>query len=207
VDEQRFCGVKSISLKEVTSLEEEVSRPDVSGSAEEAQPTQVRPGLEWRFAGQPVRVLFLCANNSARSQIAEALARNLSQGLADAYSAGNSPAAELHPEAARVIGRLGSDMSRHVPKSLDLFRDHSFDRIVVISDRASEEIPHFPDGSQLVFWSIPDPVTSEGTPQELARTFEHLTIELTARVRLLLTLLDREKSEQRRLQTNETTTP
>ena len=50
-----------------------------------------------------LRVLFLCTGNSARSQIAEALLRKLSRGRADVFSAGASPAMEVHPAAVEVL--------------------------------------------------------------------------------------------------------
>jgi len=160
----------------------------------EEAPTQETLGKQpnWDFAGKPVRVLFLCTHNQARSQMAEALLHHLSQGQVEAYSAGNHPAAQVHPLAVRVITRLGADMSQHVPKHLDQFRGQAFDRIIIVCDQDHEDCPTL-DTPGMTFWNIPNPVLMEGTEQERLRAFNLLAMELNTRIRLLLTLLEREK--------------
>ena len=148
---------------------------------------------EWHFAGPPVRVLFLCTGNSARSQMAEALLCHLSQGQVEAYSAGSQPASEIHPYAVRAIARLGADMSRHVPKHYEQFQGQSFDRVIVLCDREHEPCPSFPGEEATVYWNIPDPVAVEGSEEERYRTFQQLALELNTRVRLLLALLGRQR--------------
>jgi ArsR family transcriptional regulator, arsenate/arsenite/antimonite-responsive transcriptional repressor / arsenate reductase (thioredoxin) len=161
---------------------------------QEEAPTQEtrakRPN--WDFAGKPVRVLFLCTHNQARSQMAEALTHDLSQGQVEALSAGNHPAAQVHPLAVRAIARLGADMSRHVPKSLDQFRGQTFDRIIILCDQNQEDCPTI-DTPGVISWNFPDPVLVEGTEQERQRAFNLLATELATRIRLLLTLLEKEK--------------
>ena len=146
----------------------------------------------WNFAGKPVRVLFLCTHNQARSQMAEALTHDLSQGQVEALSAGNHPAAQVHPLAVRAIARLGADMSRYVPKSLDRFRGQAFDRIIILCDQDHEDCPTF-DTAGVIYWNFPDPALVEGTEQERQRAFNLLATELATRIRLLLTLLEKEK--------------
>ena len=146
----------------------------------------------WNFAGKPVRVLFLCTHNQARSQMAEALLHDLSRGQVEALSAGNHPAAQIHPLAVRAIARLGADMSRHVPKSLDRFRGQAFDRIIILCDQGHEDCPTF-DTAGVITWNFPDPAQVEGTEQERQRAFNLLATELSTRIRLLLTLLEKEK--------------
>jgi DNA-binding MarR family transcriptional regulator len=84
----------------------------------------------------PLRVLFLCTEKSARSQMAEALLRHLSHGTVEAESAGSQPAEELHPLARHCMERLGIDMSRAVPKHFEVYRGQRFDVIVTVCDRA-----------------------------------------------------------------------
>lgn len=124
--------------------------------------------------------------------MAEALLHHLSQGQVEAYSAGNHPVAQVHPLAVRAIARLGVDMSRHVPKHLDQFRGQAFDRIIVLCDQDQEDCPTL-DTPGVTLWNIPDPVLVEGTEQERQRAFNLLAMELNTRLRLLLTLLEREK--------------
>jgi hypothetical protein len=70
-----------------------------------------------------LRVLFLCTGNSARSQMAEALFRKLSRGRADVFSAGGSPATEVHPLALELLeSRFSVDTADLFPKHLDRFR-------------------------------------------------------------------------------------
>ena len=165
--------------------------PSESSREGDTQETRVKQP-NWDFAGKSVRVLFLCANNSARSQMAEALTYHLSLGQVEAFSAGSHPAAQVHPLAVRAIARLGTDMSRHVPKHLDQFRGQVFDRIIILCDQGHEDCPTL-DSPGATYWNTPDPVLFEGTEEQRQRAFNHLAMELTTRIRLLLTLLEREK--------------
>jgi ArsR family transcriptional regulator, arsenate/arsenite/antimonite-responsive transcriptional repressor / arsenate reductase (thioredoxin) len=168
---------------------------DLPQSAEAPAEGQAGKQPDWQFYGKSVRILFLCVNNSARSQMAEALTRHLSQGQVEVYSAGSQPATQIHSEAVRAISRLGANMSQHVPKSLDLFREQTFDRVIILCEQEQEHCPTFPDTSPVLTWNTPDPLRTEGTELERARAFDRLAIELNTRIRLLLTLLEREKRE------------
>src|SRR6267142_560939 len=104
-----------------------------------------------------VTVLFLCTGNSARSQMAEALARARSGGAVDAYSAGSHPK-PLHPNAVRVMrDEHGLDLAGHAPKHLDLFADRRFDWVISLCDRVREVCPEFPGHPETIHWSIPNP--------------------------------------------------
>ena len=140
-----------------------------------------------------LRVLFLCTENSARSQMAEALLRQMSQGQIEASSAGSQPAREIHPLARRVMERIGIDMSGAVPKHVDLFRGQHFDAVVTVCDRVREVCPVFPDDPERIHWSFPDPALVEGSEETRYHAFEQTSLQLTARIRLLITLLEREK--------------
>ena len=73
----------------------------------------------------PKQVLFLCTHNSARSQMAEGLLRELGQGRYRAYSAGTITT-RVRPEAIAVMRELGIDISEHTSKSLTQFLGESF---------------------------------------------------------------------------------
>ena len=162
--------------------------PALSSSTIERDETAANP-LE-----KPIRVLFLCTENSARSQIAEALTRYLSKGTVEAFSAGSHPTG-IHPYAIRVLARLGIDTSSLRSKHFDEFRDQSFDRIITLCDYVQEECPTFPGDPQRIHWSFPNPAAVEGTDEERYHAFEQLGLQLTTRIRLLLTILEREKGE------------
>jgi protein-tyrosine-phosphatase len=155
-----------------------------AGPGEERQPGAI-PGM-------PLRVLFLCTHNSARSQMAEALLRQLSQGHIDAESAGSDPAERVHPLAVRAMHHLGIDMGQAHPKHFDRFRDQHFDAIVTVCDRVREVCPVFPDDPERIHWSFPDPAEAEGAENEQYRVFEQTAMQLVTRIRLLVTLLERE---------------
>jgi protein-tyrosine-phosphatase len=141
---------------------------------------------------QPIRVLFLCTENSARSQMAEALMRHLSQGRVEACSAGSHPS-RLHPYAVRALAAIGIDISLQRPKHVDEFRGQFFDCVITLCDRVLEECPTFPGDPERVHWSFPNPATVEGTEEECYHAFEQTSLQLATRIRLLLTLLERQK--------------
>lgn len=174
----------------------EPSQPSENHPAERlvtSTPTKPVKPPAWQFARKSVRILFLCPSNSARSQMAEALLRHLSQGQVAVFSAGSSPAAQIHPEAVRAIARLGADMRQHIPKHLDQFRNQPFDRVIVLCDPEQENCPMFPGEMKAIRWTMRDPLSVKGTEQERSRACDLLAIELNTRIRLLLTLLEREK--------------
>jgi len=143
---------------------------------------------------KPIRILFLCTENSARSQIAEALTRYLSNGKVEAYSAGSHPST-IHPFAIRVLERQGIDTSTLRSKHFDEFEGQSFDKIITLCDRVREVCPTFPGDPERIHWSFPNPAEVEGTEEEQYHAFEQVTLQLTTRIRLLLTLLEREKGK------------
>jgi protein-tyrosine-phosphatase len=89
-----------------------------------------------------LRVLFLCAGNAARSQIAEALLRHLSKGQVDACSAGSVPAPIIHPAAKVVLEeKFGIDRTGLFPKSMNDFLADHFDVVITVCDRMAERCP------------------------------------------------------------------
>jgi protein-tyrosine-phosphatase/DNA-binding transcriptional ArsR family regulator len=135
-------------------------------------------------AGARPRVLFLCTGNSARSQIAEALAERL--GAVAAFSAGSHPK-PVHPEAVRVMRERGIDLSRRRSKHLSEFANQRFDYVVSLCDRVREVCPEFPGHPNVIHWSIPDP-SRDG---DFARTAD----EVAARIPFLLAQIDHDREE------------
>ncbi len=144
------------------------------------------------LVGPPTRILFLCTHNSARSQMAEGIARAVGQGRIEAFSAGSEPTT-LHPDAIRVLEAMQIDMSRQSPKHLDQFRDQSFDYIITVCDRVRESCPVFPDDPEHIHWSFPDPTTIEDE-RERYQQFQATARELVTRMHLLLILIDRKRA-------------
>jgi ArsR family transcriptional regulator, arsenate/arsenite/antimonite-responsive transcriptional repressor / arsenate reductase (thioredoxin) len=127
------------------------------------------------------RVLFLCTGNSARSQMAEALAEQ--QG-ARAFSAGSDPK-PLHAEAVRVMRGYGIDLAGRRSKHLSEFTRRRFDAVVTLCDRVREVCPEFPGSPEPIHWSIPDP-SREGD----AEAFDRTAAEIAARIPYLLKLIE-----------------
>ncbi|MCA9593296.1 MAG: cupin domain-containing protein [Myxococcales bacterium] len=114
-------------------------------------------GLEARKAES---VLFLCVANSARSQLAEGIARQILPGRV--ASAGSAPS-RLNPYAVEVMAEIGVDISAQHSKSVDTIDPASVD--VVITLCAEEVCPVFPGRVQRLHWPEPDPA-AEGLPRE-----------------------------------------
>jgi protein-tyrosine-phosphatase/DNA-binding transcriptional ArsR family regulator len=151
----------------------------------------VRPDGPVAAPAAAVRVLFLCTGNSARSQMAEALARVRSGGAVEAHSAGSRPK-PLHPTAVRVMGdEHGIDLRGHRPKHLDVFADERFDRIVTLCDRVREVCPELPGDPGKIHWSIPDPAAGQADGDDGATypAFQRTAAELETRVGFLLAAL------------------
>jgi protein-tyrosine-phosphatase len=136
----------------------------------------------------PARVLFLCTGNSARSPMAEALARVKSGGAIEAVSAGSHPR-PIHPNAVRVMrDEYGIDLASHVCRSLDDFVGRRFDWVISLCDRVREVCPEFPDHPQTVHWSIANPATGD-LDDVTYPLFQRTAEDLATRVEFLLTQL------------------
>jgi protein-tyrosine-phosphatase len=146
-----------------------------------------RAGPE-RGAGT-ARVLFLCTGNSARSQLAEALAAQLSGGSITAASAGSAPK-PLHPNAVRVMRARGIDPAGRRSKHLAEFAAERFDYVISLCDRVREVCPEFPGGPELIHWSIPDPARAPGSDEATLPAFERTAAELSTRIGFLIEAIE-----------------
>ena len=142
-----------------------------------------------RRDGALASVLFLCTGNSARSQIAEALAEQASDGAVHAVSAGSHPK-PLHPNAVRVMSERGIDLSGRRPKYLSEFAGQRFDYVISLCDRVRELCPEFPGAPEAIHWSIPDPSREPGSDDETLPAFERTADELETRVAFLLDAIE-----------------
>ena len=122
------------------------------------------------------RVLFVCVENSNRSQMAEAFARMHGGEDVEALSAGSRPSGKINPKAIRFMGELGYDLSAHASKSLDQI-DGEFDAVVTMG--CGDACPWIP-AKRSVDWQLPDPrdMDDEG--------YRKVRDEISTRVRSLL---------------------
>ena len=130
----------------------------------------------------PKRVLFLCTHNSARSQMAEALLRHLSDGRFGVFSAGTRPTI-VHPMTVAIMQEIGIDMSGQRSKDVALYVQESFDYLITVCDQAQEECPIFPGARRQLHWSIPDPAEAIGDEATRLAAFRRARDDVEARIR------------------------
>lgn len=99
-------------------------------------------------------VVFVCVENSNRSQLAEAFARMLGGNGVIAYSAGSKPSGKINPKAIDAMQELGYDLSTHHSKSLLDLPDIEFDFVATMG--CGDECP-FIRARQRTDWALPDP--------------------------------------------------
>jgi arsenate reductase len=133
------------------------------------------------------RVLFLCTGNSCRSQIAEGLVNHYLGKEWQAYSAGTRPSGFVHPLAVIVMAELSIDISGHVSKSTEMFRDSRFDMVVTVCDSAAEECPIWLGQGERVHIGFPDPALATGTEAEKLQIFRLVRDDIHRRVIYFLT--------------------
>jgi arsenate reductase (thioredoxin) len=131
------------------------------------------------------RVVFLCGQNSARSQMAEGFLRSLGGDRFVAESAG-TVASVLHPLAIRAMREVGIDISAQRSKSVDELAD-PFDVCVTVCD-ANCPIP--PGAGMQLRWKFADPALARGTEEERLAAFRIVRDGIERRVRALVARLD-----------------
>lgn len=103
------------------------------------------------------RILIVCTHNSARSQMAEGLLRDLSKGRIAVFSAGSHPT-RVHPEAIRVMESIGVDIRAQSVHHLSEYEGQPFDYVITVCDKAREICPTFPGEGHQLHWGYPDPL-------------------------------------------------
>lgn len=100
------------------------------------------------------RILFVCVENSCRSQMAEAFARIHGREKVEVYSAGSRPSGKVHPKAIEAMRELDYDLTRHASRSLKEIPDIEYDAVVTMG--CGDACP-FVRGKRHEDWAIPDP--------------------------------------------------
>jgi arsenate reductase len=130
------------------------------------------------------RVLFLCTGNSARSQMAEGLLRNMAGDRYDVFSAGTHPKG-LHPLSVEAMRGLDIDISKQTSKDLNVYLDQKFDYVITVCDRAKQACPVFP-GSTPIHWGFEDPAEARDGHDPDLKVFERARDEILSRLRLFV---------------------
>ena len=126
------------------------------------------------------RVLFVCIENSCRSQMAEGFARHLGKGIIEPYSAGTHPSSRVNPVAIEVMRRIGIDISRQKSKGFMDLPVKEFDYVITLG--CKDTCPFFPSEEHVV-WDIKDPKGKEiysfcQTRDEIKQKVEELIKEI-----------------------------
>lgn len=135
------------------------------------------------------RILFLCVANSARSQMAEGLARQFFGAAADVSSAGSMPST-INPNAIASMAEIGIDISAQYSKSVDSIDPDSIDMIITLC--AEEVCPILPGNIKRLHWPIADPASLAGDPDadEVRSRFRSARDQIKARLDVLKGLLN-----------------
>ena len=129
----------------------------------------------------PIRVLFLCTGNSARSQMAEAFLTQAGNGDFEVESAGTEPKG-VSPYTVRLLAESGIDWSGARSKPASEFLDQTWDYVITVCDRARQSCPVFPGRHQSLHWDIEDPAEVAGTDEERLAAFRAAYAELSSRI-------------------------
>jgi arsenate reductase len=127
------------------------------------------------------KVLFLCTENSCRSQMAEGILRHLKVNKFEVFSAGIKPSV-VNPIAIKVIAEIGIDISGQRSKSVEEFQGISFDFVITTCDAARETCPFFPGKARHLHWSFNDPAAVRGSEEEILSAFRKVRDEIKKRI-------------------------
>lgn len=105
-----------------------------------------------------MKILFLCVANSARSQLAEGLAKQILGGEHEIQSAGSAPAKQVNPMALQVLAEIGIDISKHFPKTWEMLPASFINQLDYVITLCAEEVcPTLPVKASKLHWGLPDP--------------------------------------------------
>jgi arsenate reductase len=124
-------------------------------------------------------LLFVCVANSARSQMAEGLARQLAAPGVEVYSAGSAPGA-LHPDAVAVMEEIGIDIASQRAKPVSAVPLHEIGTAIALC--AEESCPLLPPAVRRLHWPLDDPAASRGPEEEVRARFRQVRDEIRRRL-------------------------
>jgi protein-tyrosine-phosphatase len=142
----------------------------------------------------PIRVLFLCTHNSARSILAEALLNHLGRGRFQAYSAGSSPRDNQQPNplALRTLEKAGISTQGLNSKSWDVFATPDapkMDLVITVCDNAAGEVcPYWPGQPATAHWGYADPSETQGSEAEKLAAFAQTLHQIKHRLEIFTSL-------------------
>jgi len=142
----------------------------------------------------PIRILFVCTGNSARSVMAEALVRTKGGDAFDVHSAGTDPRG-INPLTLEVLAEAGIDASWARSKSVTEYLGQKFDYVVTVCDEARQVCPVFPGVHESLHWGYEDPAEAEGSEEERLAVFRRVLLQLGERINQFVPLALRQRRE------------
>lgn len=127
----------------------------------------------------PKGILFLCVANSARSQMAEGIARFLAPEGVQVFSAGSNPGT-LNPLAVKALAEIGIDISGHRSKGIPEIPAQEVDAVITLC--AEEVCPAWLGRAHRIHWGLPDPAGVAGTDDDRLESFRSVRDELRKRL-------------------------
>jgi arsenate reductase len=140
---------------------------------------------------RPIRVLFVCTHNSARSQMAEVLLGRKGADSFEAHSAGTEPG-RVNPLTIRVLQEAGFDTTGLRSKSVSEYLGQSFDYVITVCDQARQSCPVFPGGGASLHWGYEDPSEASGTEEERLAVFRRVFTQVGERIGTFVEIAKRE---------------
>lgn len=147
--------------------------------------------MNWKSQAEMVRVknpkhiLFLCVANSARSQMAEGIARSLAPSSIKISSAGSKPTT-VHPLAIKVLAEINIDIRSQISKSVEMIDSSTVDTVITLC--ADEICPHFSGRTMKLHWALDNPTTT-------IESFRAIRDELMLRLNYLFKNWNMQKNE------------
>jgi arsenate reductase len=136
----------------------------------------------------PIRIMFVCTGNSARSQMAEGFAQAYGEGNLAAHSAGTEPQG-LNPFAVDVMRERGIDLSQQQSKVFSEELARTMHYVITVCGHAEERCPLLPPEVKRLHWPLEDPAQAKGSAEEVRAVFRRARDDIDRRVRQLLSEL------------------
>jgi arsenate reductase len=138
-----------------------------------------------------LKILFLCVGNSARSQIAEALATNMAKNFFECFSAGSRPSDKVHPLAVEVMKEAGIDISCAKTKSWNEYSKIRFNYVISLCEEDFEKCPVYLEDAVKLRWSLPDPVDFQDDDRLAKKVFTETFLNIRNRLNHFIALNER----------------
>ncbi len=119
------------------------------------------------------RILIVCTDNAATSQMAESFLRRITFNRVEVFSAGIKPK-PVHPMTLQVMRELGIDLSAHRSKSVNEFYHDQFDYVITLHDDAREKCPSFQGSHTKIHKSVEDPTKVRGSENDKLESFRRV---------------------------------